>query len=348
MARRGDGIYLRKHTWWLDFQHEGKRHWVRLGKHISRTVARDLGRVKRAAILKGELGIGGRRKDITLEKAAARFLSWAEANTRPNTVKSYRQCLGRLQRAFPGKRLSELHPFLLEKYKRDRLEADAKIAANRDLGTLRALINQCKAWGFFVGDNPASKVRFFRESRGKERIVTAEEEAQLLAAAKEPVRTVILTGLYAGLRVASEALTLRWVDVDLARRTLTVESAHAKSGERRTVPINAVLYDALVRLADGAGPDDFVFRKRNSRPLREIASTFKRLCLRLGIADVTPHALRHTFASRLVMAGTDLETVRELGGWSNLAMVNTDDVGSVSVTTTSSASPNPWFSIVIE
>ena len=32
MARRGEGIYLRKHTFWLDFQHDGKRHWVLLGK----------------------------------------------------------------------------------------------------------------------------------------------------------------------------------------------------------------------------------------------------------------------------------------------------------------------------
>ncbi|MCZ6478883.1 MAG: site-specific integrase, partial [candidate division NC10 bacterium] len=198
---------------------------------------------------------------------------------------------------------------------------DAKVAANRELGTLKALINQCKTWGIYASENPVAKVRFFPEPRGKERIVTPDEEATLLAAAKEPLRTVILTGLYAGLRVASEALTLRWADVDLARRVLTVQSAHAKSGKRRTVPINTVLHDALSRLAEGAGPEDFVFRHRNGRRVREMASSFTRLCHRLGIVDVTPHCLRHTFASRLVMAGTDLETVRELGGWANLSMV---------------------------
>ena len=36
---------------------------------------------------------------------------------------------------------------------------------------------------------------------------------------------------------------------------------------------------------------------------------------------MTPHTLRHTFASRLVMAGVDLRTVQELGGWQTLAMV---------------------------
>jgi hypothetical protein len=35
MARRGDGIYLRRNTWWLDFTHEGTRHVARLGKGIT-------------------------------------------------------------------------------------------------------------------------------------------------------------------------------------------------------------------------------------------------------------------------------------------------------------------------
>jgi site-specific recombinase XerD len=40
-----------------------------------------------------------------------------------------------------------------------------------------------------------------------------------------------------------------------------------------------------------------------------------------GITGVTPHTLRHTFASRLVMSGADLLTVQELGGWQTIGMV---------------------------
>ena len=57
MARRGDGIYSRRKTWWLDFRHDGKRHIVRLGKGINKTVARELAGIKRADILKSEAGI---------------------------------------------------------------------------------------------------------------------------------------------------------------------------------------------------------------------------------------------------------------------------------------------------
>jgi hypothetical protein len=56
MARRGDGIYLRGNTWWLDFTHEGQHQVARLGKGINRTAAREIAQVKRAGILAGEAG----------------------------------------------------------------------------------------------------------------------------------------------------------------------------------------------------------------------------------------------------------------------------------------------------
>jgi hypothetical protein len=58
-------------------------HQVRLGRNISKTVARELAIVERAKALKQEAGIGARkRKDISFDKAADEFLRWAEANHR--------------------------------------------------------------------------------------------------------------------------------------------------------------------------------------------------------------------------------------------------------------------------
>ena len=79
MARRGDGIYLRGKTWWLDFTHRGERHVTRLGKNISRTVAGALARVQRGAILKGVAGIGGPKgKDPLFDDAVKEFVAWAQ------------------------------------------------------------------------------------------------------------------------------------------------------------------------------------------------------------------------------------------------------------------------------
>src|SRR5687767_11744216 len=93
MARNGDGLYLRGKTWYLDFRHHGQRHVARLGKAITRTVARELAQVKRAAILKGEAGIGQKRKDIVFDQAAEEFLAWTRTNKKPRTLKDYRQLL---------------------------------------------------------------------------------------------------------------------------------------------------------------------------------------------------------------------------------------------------------------
>src|SRR5262245_33750340 len=138
MARRGDGLVLRGKTWWLDFTHMGQRHQSRLGKNVSRTVAGELAAVERAKILKGEVGIGGRkRKDITFEKAAEEFMKWAVANKRLKTVLSYRDCVKQLQKSFQGRKLSEINPFLIEKHKQKRLAEKAKVASNRETTCLK-------------------------------------------------------------------------------------------------------------------------------------------------------------------------------------------------------------------
>jgi hypothetical protein len=174
MARRGDGIYQRGRTWWLDFTHRGERHVTRLGKNISRTVAGELARVQRGAILKGEAGIGGpKRKDLAFDKAAEEFLAWAKANKRSRTVRTYGQCIERLKGAFPGRRLSEISAFDLERYKRARIDAGVTVMVNRELACLKTLYNRCREWGKYEGENPAARVRQLRESPGRIRFLEA-------------------------------------------------------------------------------------------------------------------------------------------------------------------------------
>lgn len=303
MARRGDAMYQRGNTWWLDFRHEGQRHVVRIGKGINRTAAREIAGVKRAGILKGEAGIGRKRTDITFDKAAEEFLAQTRAEKRPRTARRYAECLVQLKRSFSGKLLGEIHPFVLERHKRMRLEEGARVAPNRELQVLRNLYNRCIAWGKYEGDNPVRRVKRLKESRGRERFLEIEEEARLLAELPEPYRTLALVGIHAGLRLRSEALTLRWQDVDLARGTITVQAAFAKTGETRTVGINSVLRPAFAALQKQANGREHVFARRDGRPLCSIRGVFMRACERAKLTDVTPHVLRHTFASRLAMAG---------------------------------------------
>ena len=62
---------------------------------------------------------------------------------------------------------------------------------------------------------------------------------------------------------------------------------------------------------------------RNATGVRyaSIRKPFRTACEAAGLADVSPHVLRHHFASRLAMAGVDPRTIQELGGWRSLLMV---------------------------
>ncbi len=74
-------------------------------------------------------------------------------------------------------------------------------------------------------------------------------------------------------------------------------------------------------LKEKARGEYYVFTKANGEPYRAIGNAFATACQNATLLKVTPHTLRHTFASRLAMAGVDLRTIQELGGWKNLKMV---------------------------
>jgi hypothetical protein len=167
MARRGDGLYLQGKTWWVNFRHEGRRHQVRLGKYVSRTVAGELAQVKRAAILKGEAGIGGRKRaDIGFDQAGDEFLKWADANKRPRTAQTYRQCLNMLAVSFAGTRLSAISAFDIERHKQARLKAGVRVMVNREREVLRELYNRCREWGKYEGENRVVTVKGSARTRG--------------------------------------------------------------------------------------------------------------------------------------------------------------------------------------
>ena len=245
MARKGDGIYKRGNVWWLDAWINGKRYQRPLGKGIKRAVALELASIERAKILKGEAGIGGRyRKDMPFEKAKEEFLAAARMNLRANTIRGYEQHLEELGRTIGDKKLSEITPFLLEKHKQRRRE-DAHVGFNREVGTLRTLFNWCIDNGKYDGPNPTRKVKRFHESPGRDRAFEVEEEERLLAVCSEPVRTILLCGIDAGLRIPSETLWLKKDAVDLKNNVITVPAVFAKNDKAEPIPLTPRLREAL-------------------------------------------------------------------------------------------------------
>jgi site-specific recombinase XerD len=127
---------------------------------------------------------------------------------------------------------------------------------------------------------------------------------------------------YAGLR-RSELLGLDWQDVDLERRLLNVRKA--KDGRQRTLPIHPALEplftDYLQIRAGDLEPALFVGVQGKRLSQTILTQTFLRYARAAGVTErkpVTPHTLRHVFASELLYAGANLRQIQELLGHKHL------------------------------
>ncbi|MFC5288895.1 tyrosine-type recombinase/integrase [Actinokineospora guangxiensis] len=193
--------------------------------------------------------------------------------------------------------------------------------------------------------NAARQVRLRGSDKRKERAFTAAEARQLLGAAREHrLYALWAVALAVGLR-RGEALGLRWADVDLAGRRLTVRQAlHRVDGALRledvktdasaaTIPLPrplvAVLTEHRTRQLEErseAGKDwqdtGLVFTTKLGGPIepRNVNRMFATLCERAKVRPVRVHDLRHSCATLLFTMGVDAATVQRVLRHSSLAV----------------------------
>jgi site-specific recombinase XerD len=166
-----------------------------------------------------------------------------------------------------------------------------------------------------VKENPARLVPHRLEDNARIRFLSPEEEACLRAAieAKCPEHLPELTlSLNTGLRL-SEQYRLRRENVSFSCRSLTIP--RSKNGAARHVPLNQAALGALEALRQRNAGSEFVCGGA-TEPRR----WFEPAVRDAGLSGFSWHCLRHTFASRLVMAGVDIRTVQELLGHKTIAM----------------------------
>ena len=224
---------------------------------------------------------------------------------------------------------------------------------NRNIKALRAALNRATEWSV-VSTMPMGKIKFRAEDENAVvRYLSDDEEARLRAAlvardnARRAARAsanewrrarrykewqafdtytdyvtpLVLLALSTGLR-RGELLQLRWRDLDLQRRMLTVRGEGAKTRQTRHVPLNSEATQVMKAWRPAiAEPAWCVFGgATESTPLVAVKKTWRGVLKAAKVTQFRFHDLRHTFASKLVMAGVDLNTVRELLGHKSLAM----------------------------
>jgi len=138
-----------------------------------------------------------------------------------------------------------------------------------------------------------------------------------LETAKSRDRAIGQLGFYAGLRI-SEIVALNISDVSLSTRLGTVKIWHGKGDTARTVPLHPELRRGIGAWLDERKAADadalFVSRSGERLSVRSAGAIVAKIGQLAGIDDLTPHVLRHTFATNLTRGGTDLVIVAELCG----------------------------------
>lgn len=191
---------------------------------------------------------------------------------------------------------------------------------NRYLAFLKHVLNLAVRDGK-IDRNAVRGVKFSPEPKGKLRFLSETEISQLKEAMSPNEWAIVQFALETGLR-QSEQFKSRWDWVNREQGIMTIP--HSKSGRTRHIPLS----EGALHLLESSRSwvdSSYVFpspiQSRNPRSGDDFSRrVFGGYLKKTGIEGVTWHTLRHTFASRLVMAGVDIRTVQELMGHSTIVM----------------------------
>jgi integrase/recombinase XerD len=166
-----------------------------------------------------------------------------------------------------------------------------------------------------------SFIKFPRQHSPLPTVLSLDEVARVLQALRRPIYQTIAMVLYgAGLRI-EEALSLEVGDVDGARGVLRIR--HGKGDRAREVKLSLVLYQALRAYWARERPSPpylFALRLTGRPPTQEsVRTALAAAAEEAGIKKpVRPHVLRHSYATHLLDAGTDVRVIQSQLGHNSL------------------------------
>ncbi len=221
--------------------------------------------------------------------------------------------------------ISSVH---LEKLKEEMFKNNCSPRSIRyALAVIRQVFNFARYCKVYSGDNPIKNVKMPQEDNRRFRFLSHQEADMLLSALKmksQQLYEISLISLQCGAR-ADEILSLKWNDVDLEQKTLTLWDT--KNTKTRIAHMTEDMKKMLLHKKNYAH-GILVFPGKGDVQSKQISATFNRTVEELGLnkncsdrrMKVVFHTLRHTFASWLVQNGESLYTVKELMGHSTLSM----------------------------
>ncbi len=265
-----------------------------------------------------------------MDRFVEKFLNYlkVERNASPHTLRNYQKDLELLRKILGEKPweqvdLLSLRQFVVEQ----RTQGLSKVTIARRVATVRSFFRFLCRDGYLT-INPAMGLIRPKQDRHLPAFLSVEEASRLVQAPKGDTiaslrdRAILETLYSTGLRV-SELVGLRVRDVDLISETMRVMG---KGRKERLVPAGSFCVKAIRQYLKALGaetesPDRPLFQNRLRGRLtdRSVRRILNRYVLQASIQQkISPHALRHSFATHLLDRGADLRSVQELLGHSSL------------------------------
>ena len=255
----------------------------------------------------------GEKQRHTWDEAA---LLWLTEKADKKSIESDKVILRFLTPILRGKYLDEITRADIVKIGEERKRATSPSRANRYLALLRAILNRAvKIWEWL---DKAPAVTLYKEPKRRIRYLTPDQIQRLMQELPAHQKPVVAFALLTGLRKGN-ILNLRWSQVDLANRAVSISGEEMKNGNEHTVPLSDAAFNTVIAQI-GKNPE-YVFTYRG-KPIREINTKHFRAALkRAGIYNYRFHDNRHTWASLLIQNGVSLYELQEMGAWQSPEMV---------------------------
>jgi integrase len=246
-------------------------------------------------------------------------------NLKPQSKDYRRWCIKKLNETWPELRamkLSDIPPAACREWAARLRKQVACHYFNNLVGTLKQVIEigikDHIAAGGERFENPALEVNRTKVLQKDLRLPEPHQFRELVKNIRDRkdafgvhIANLVEFLAYSGMRVYSEAAWVRWEDLDWHRKEIVVRGDPAtgtKGGDIRRIPMLPDMEQLLRSLklereAAGIPLEGKVMQVTSCREALAVA------CARIGIAKITPHDLRHLFATRCIEAGVDIPTV---------------------------------------
>lgn len=301
------GLYRRGKFYWYSIKYQGKRIQESLKTDNKKFAEKFYAKIL-TDIIEGRYFEKLKAKTITFREMVEKYMSQYQKIRDKQTVTLLLPAFGHLT-------LAEITTEIVSDYRNGRLKIVKPATVYQELSLMRRMFNVARREWKWIKENPVADLSFaVGNKNARDRWLTPEEEKKLLDCATNPswLRNLLMVALHTGMR-RGEILNLKWQDVDLTRRLLTVQ--RSKNGEKRSIPMSKTLYNKLseIKIRDISGR---VF----PIAVRSLRAAYDKTLDKAGIKEFHFHDLRHTFATRLVQNGVDLYKVKELLGHKSLVM----------------------------